>query len=185
MKTIAIFILALFFLLASEMVAQETALNLDAEIQKMDTDIKKQEKLVTDQAAAEAPKPGSQIQPESIELKMLRQQLQILQMQKGMLMHEKKLQKLSEKMQLSQTRSGHIQNDLMAVCPIGTIVISVVNFSQFSANSKFDPKTSKWAPADGRLVAGSKFQELYGDHLPDLRGQFIVGFNPRCLAPML
>ncbi|MFZ6053480.1 hypothetical protein [Halocola ammonii] len=66
--------------------------------------------------------------------------------------------------------------------PIGTIIASNLTFSQFSYETRnnptgeYDSRQSKWAPADGRKVEGSYYSR-YHPHVPDLRGQFLRGFN--------
>ncbi|WP_343633942.1 hypothetical protein [Fluviicola sp.] len=71
--------------------------------------------------------------------------------------------------------------------PIGTIVISYLNFEQFNAATKNNEKSpggiwtsnkSKWAPCDGRPIPNSKFQTLTSQsQIPDLRGMFLRGLN--------
>jgi hypothetical protein len=73
--------------------------------------------------------------------------------------------------------------------PVGTIVTSILNPEQFShvtGNNDASPgqlwtsAKSKWAPADGRIVPGSRYQKLLSqDRIPDLRGAFL-----RCLNVM-
>jgi hypothetical protein len=76
---------------------------------------------------------------------------------------------------------------------VGTIVASVLNFDSFSKLTKSDgptgtwsPVKSKWAPCDGRSVAGSKYQVYWagalGPNVPDLRGVFMRGLNQFDLA---
>ncbi len=66
--------------------------------------------------------------------------------------------------------------------PIGTVISSTLDFNVFSyetknhVNQEFNPASSKWAPADGRSVVGSNYARYY-DRVPDLRGQFLRGFN--------
>lgn len=71
--------------------------------------------------------------------------------------------------------------------PIGTIVSSMLDFTQFSFTTKNNEKSpgnlwtsikSKWAPCDGRLVANSKYSILSSAiKAPDLRGVFLRGLN--------
>ncbi|WP_409029031.1 hypothetical protein [Gracilimonas sediminicola] len=64
--------------------------------------------------------------------------------------------------------------------PVGSIIISTLDFNQFSKTTKnqmpFDPRSSKWAPADGRSVPGSDYEQ-FNTYLPDMRGQFVRGKN--------
>lgn len=66
--------------------------------------------------------------------------------------------------------------------PVGTVVPSMLTFSQYNyeimgtANELFNPVSSKWAPADGRSVEGSDYSQ-YHKFVPDLRGQFLRGYN--------
>lgn len=68
--------------------------------------------------------------------------------------------------------------------PIGSILTSVLDWNSFSQitedkpSSAWDAEKSKWAPADGRSVASSKYQRKTGKlYLPDLRGVFLRGLN--------
>jgi len=70
------------------------------------------------------------------------------------------------------------------IIPVGTIIMSLVNFDVFCQVSgdissiKWDAKISKWAPADGREVEKSQYQKATGKKtLPDLRGVFLRGLN--------
>jgi len=79
------------------------------------------------------------------------------------------------------------QQDITATnkeLPVGTIIMSLVNFDVFCQVSgdissiNWDAKISKWAPADGREVENSKYQKATGKKtLPDLRGVFLRGLN--------
>jgi hypothetical protein len=73
--------------------------------------------------------------------------------------------------------------------PIGTIIASYLTFEQFNAvtsnntncpNNVWLARCSKWSPADGRSVVGSKLADfplpLQGI-VPDLRGVFLRGLN--------
>lgn len=73
--------------------------------------------------------------------------------------------------------------------PIGTVIASMLDFDSFSKLTRSNPEgtgawspaKSKWAPCDGRSVAGSKYQVLWagaaGATVPDMRGSFIRGLN--------
>lgn len=84
--------------------------------------------------------------------------------------------------------------------PIGTVITSLLDFDRFQHSvgedpTKWNPKTSAWAPADGREVSGSDFARAFytgkDDHyypcttnpssnrfcLSDMRGIFIRGLN--------
>jgi hypothetical protein len=69
-----------------------------------------------------------------------------------------------------------------AYLPVGTVISSVLPWSQFSAsvgeNSAYDPYKNSWAPCDQRSIAGSDLARLGGGtHTPDLRGTFLRGLN--------
>ncbi|WP_157503209.1 hypothetical protein [Mangrovimonas xylaniphaga] len=65
--------------------------------------------------------------------------------------------------------------------PIGSIIISTLDFNAFSAETKnkmpYSDRISKWAPADGRDVRNSDYGKRYNQLVPDMRGQFIRGKN--------
>lgn len=68
--------------------------------------------------------------------------------------------------------------------PVGTIISSTADFEHFKLIVKdpknFDNFLSKWAPADGRKVSGSKYSTSViqtDDKVPDLRGLFLRGIN--------
>lgn len=66
--------------------------------------------------------------------------------------------------------------------PLGTIITSTLKFDQFIKVTKdrktFNPKRSKWAPADGRSISLSDYHKLTSkSKSPDLRGQFVRGKN--------
>lgn len=60
--------------------------------------------------------------------------------------------------------------------PLGTIIASTLNYQEFIGQI-FDDKQSSWAPADGRSVANSKYGKKYKSYVPDVRGQFLRGYN--------
>jgi len=77
--------------------------------------------------------------------------------------------------------SGDIQS-IKEKTPLGTVMTSTLSFVELTKsideNSNFNPKKSKWAPADGRDIDGSDYFKLTSKGLaPDLRGQFIRGKN--------
>ena len=72
--------------------------------------------------------------------------------------------------------------------PIGTVITSYLNWEQFQASTQnnfnntngniWTSRYSKWAPADGREIPNSTFQQITSqNNLPDLRGVFIRGLN--------
>lgn len=70
---------------------------------------------------------------------------------------------------------------LSAASPVGTVIMSMLPPHRYSDvtndSSNWYPKTSKWVPADGRSVAGSKYASLISTNVPDLRGMFLRGLN--------
>ncbi|WP_281638395.1 hypothetical protein [Flavobacterium marginilacus] len=64
--------------------------------------------------------------------------------------------------------------------PVGTIVTSVLDYPTFcklnNQSEVLNLKKSKWAPCDGRSVAGSDYAN-YDAVVPDLRGVFLRGLN--------
>ncbi len=66
---------------------------------------------------------------------------------------------------------------------IGKVIASFMPYEDLNAftgnQDEFSPYTSKWAPADGRDVAGSvyAFMSRNSNNVPDLRGLFIRGAN--------
>ena len=88
-----------------------------------------------------------------------------------------RLDRLEEELLMERTRISELP---FATAPVGTIIASALNYNDFSLASgnqvPFNPTTSIWAPADGRLIQGSKLSEFY-QSTPDLRGQFLRGFN--------
>lgn len=84
----------------------------------------------------------------------------------------------------SATEAKNANFQIRAVPPVGSIIISTLDFEKFSEltnnfdEGNFNPKTSIWAPADGRSVDGSRYRiEFQQVKVPDLRGQFIRGKN--------
>ena len=66
--------------------------------------------------------------------------------------------------------------------PVGSIVSSLLvpDVFAYSAgdNVKFSAQQSSWSPADGRSVAGSRYEQLANnDSAPDLRGLFLRSVN--------
>lgn len=65
--------------------------------------------------------------------------------------------------------------------PVGIVVASPLAWGQFAALSgdspAFDARKSKWAPCDGRSVAGSLLSTGGEGRAPDLRGVFVRGLN--------
>lgn len=75
-----------------------------------------------------------------------------------------------------------------AEVPVGTVITSFLTWIEFEAtaeDNKANPggnfwtsEYSKWSPADGRAVPGSRFKSVTGDaNVPDLRGVFVRGLN--------
>lgn len=60
--------------------------------------------------------------------------------------------------------------------PVGTLVLSILNPSQFVGNLQ-GPDKKKWILADGSDVIGSKFASLFSSKVPDMRGYFLRGMN--------
>lgn len=65
---------------------------------------------------------------------------------------------------------------------VGTIITSVLDYDHFTRingdPTVINPKVSKWVPADGRQIPGSKLSELTQmQNAPDLRGRFLRGLN--------
>ena len=67
--------------------------------------------------------------------------------------------------------------------PVGTVVSSFLSFEQFKKEvgdpATFDPKSSKWAVADGLTdITGSRYETITKNTKTfDLRGQFLRGMN--------
>lgn len=65
--------------------------------------------------------------------------------------------------------------------PVGMVIASPLPWGQFAQlaadSSSFDAKKNKWAPCDGRSVAGSALATGGIGQAPDLRGVFIRGLN--------
>ena len=65
--------------------------------------------------------------------------------------------------------------------PVGSIIASTLDFNAFSTETKnkmpYIDRLSKWAPADGRDVRNSDYGKTYNQILPDMRGQFMRGYN--------
>ena len=66
--------------------------------------------------------------------------------------------------------------------PVGTIVSSLFDpqtFAEAAGNDvfPFDPAKSKWCPADGRPIEGSRYSVLRNAPVPDFRGLFLRGLN--------
>jgi hypothetical protein len=72
--------------------------------------------------------------------------------------------------------------------PVGTIISSMLTWTEFQAitknNSKnpsgnlWSPRYSKWAPADGRGIDGSGFEKATGfAQVPEMRGRFLRGLD--------
>lgn len=64
--------------------------------------------------------------------------------------------------------------------PLGTIISSTLDYKDLAdilgETLPFDPKKSRWAPADGREIVGSRLGNRR-NKTPDLRGQFLRGRN--------
>ncbi|MEQ6121473.1 hypothetical protein [Reichenbachiella sp. MALMAid0571] len=67
------------------------------------------------------------------------------------------------------------------IIPIGTIVASPLSPSEFiklsGSTDITDYEENIWTPCDGRKVTGSTYYLQINHFVPDLRGQFIRGFN--------
>ena len=73
--------------------------------------------------------------------------------------------------------------------PLGTIVASMLGWEDYAAlageEREFDARFNRWAPCDGRDIAGSRLEEAADDtdaegsfeKAPDLRGVFLRGLN--------
>ncbi|QNN77218.1 hypothetical protein IAE60_15010 [Pseudoxanthomonas mexicana] len=65
--------------------------------------------------------------------------------------------------------------------PVGMVVASPLPWGQFAQvsgdSASFDPRRNKWAPCDGRPVAGSALATGGAAETPDLRGVFVRGLN--------
>ena len=83
----------------------------------------------------------------------------------------------------TQEAIDKIKSDENKLFPIGTLLVSPLDFNKFSEASNsnlkgyWDPQKSKWSPADGRSVKGSIYAKKYNEYTPDLRGQFVRGYN--------
>ena len=77
---------------------------------------------------------------------------------------------------------------------LGRIIASALRFQDFSPIGNAEPagnwsaSSSTWAPADGRGVFGSAFENSgFGNKVPNLRGVFLRGinqFDPRETEPV-
>ncbi len=86
---------------------------------------------------------------------------------------------LNENFTALQTALTQMEASLV---PVGSVRAALLNESAFASAggdpSTFNASTSKWALADGRNVAGSRFATLSGGTtVPDLRGLFLRGLN--------
>ncbi len=100
------------------------------------------------------------------------------------------LQELKESLQAEIERGTQQEGRLVeaeAQVPVGTIVASYLAWGEFQAaarNNVTNPEgnawspRSKWCPADGRQVTGSRFEAVTGErNVPELRGRFLRGLN--------
>ncbi|MBI9076416.1 MAG: hypothetical protein JEZ02_13500 [Desulfatibacillum sp.] len=64
-------------------------------------------------------------------------------------------------------------NGLLLVLPVGTIIPSMLSPDKFAQL----PEGTKWTLANGRSVPNTRYAELVGPTVPDLRGMFLRGLN--------
>lgn len=70
-------------------------------------------------------------------------------------------------------------NVISAMLPVGTIISSMLNPSQF--NTEMGTTTS-WVPCDGRSVASSDYASLVGSNVPNLNGMFLRGTGSQTVS---
>ncbi len=104
---------------------------------------------------------------------------------------EQAIEQKTKSIEEEQSQNKEILNEAVAnkekvtlyvELPVGSVITSILDHAKFAKevkdNAAFDPQKSIWAPADGREITNSKYFEITGNkYLPDLRGQFLRGYN--------
>lgn len=87
-----------------------------------------------------------------------------------------------EKGMIQEMISNHFESVITNFLPVGTVITSTLSYEKFRKSVKdpdvFDPKKSRWSPADGRNIEHSEYYKVVESlHVPDLRGVFLRGLN--------